>query len=417
MRSTSRRYSPRRRATAALLVVSLLALPLPSGGAAPPPGGGGEEGAILLRYSAPGTEGREGADGVRDAILSSVPVRWIPRPAPEPPEAAPTRVHPDPSPSDLSSLSERIAAAAERMERAEGAEAEEILAAAEGEARRCHAGAPLLPYLADLYLRRGILALWRGDEDGAKRRFAAARTLMPDFRPDPVLFSPPVREGWERAAALAPLPAVLVVDSVPRGASVRVDGKEAGTTPARLSVKGAAPHLLVLSLPGHRSVRIEGSWLPGDEPSLAPSLPVDALAAVGELLPAEGEAPPAALEPLLEGIAAEGGGARVLVAAFAPAPGEGARARLLSWRRGEPLRDLGFTRPAAGRRDGEEAGREAARLLAGAGWPAPREPREKAWYHRWWFLGAVGAVLAGAVVALAGGGGGGGSGSAVRVDF
>ena len=62
--------------------------------------------------------------------------------------------------------------------------------------------------------------------------------------------------GWVGSRMLSPPPhGVLFVDSVPRGAVVRLEHRERGTTPLVLPVEGERAYLLEVEAPGHQPVR------------------------------------------------------------------------------------------------------------------------------------------------------------------
>ncbi len=412
MRSTS----SARRALAALLCVLLAA------GAGCPAAAAGEPPvrALLLTFHAPDVP-EETARSRMEAISSRLPaalrVTWAAVPAQaDPGGAAPDR--PDADGASIERIAARLAEAVQRMERMETREAEALLDASEREARAFRPGEALRPYLAEIFLRRGLLRLWEGNRAGAEEMFARVRALRPDFAPDPALFSPSFRESWSRAAQRPPAGAEILVESLPPGADVFVDGTRRGATPARVRVPVLARVVIRLARPGYLPVERAGHWLPGDSEMLAVTLTRDRLSRLSELLAESGGGKEAG--ELLDGMAAAAGAERVGVFVLS-GRGAGARVRVLSLARGErePAAAGEFAWQEGG--DGADAAAAAAAgLLKTAGWPAVSgDSRRKApWYHSWWFWALVGAAVAGAIAGAGGGGGSsGGSTGAIGVNF
>ncbi len=410
MRSTS----SARRAIAALLCVLLAA-----GAGAPAAAGEPASPALILTFHAPDVP-EEAARARMEAIARRLPaalrVRWVPVPAQADPAAAQAEP-PDADGASLERIGARLAEAARRMERMETREAETLLDASEREGRAFRPGPALQPYLAEIFLRRGLLRLWEGNRAGAEEMFGRARALRPDFAPDPALFSPSFRDAWLRAAARTPAGGEILVQSLPPGADVLVDGAKAGTTPARVRVPALARVVVRLARPGYLPAERAGYWLPGDSEMLDVTLTRDRTSRLSELLADSGGGKEAGV--LLGEMASLAGAERVGVFVLA-GRGPEARVRVLSLARGEdePRAAGEFAWPEDG--DAADAAASAAGLLKTAGWPAvSEESRRKApWYHSWWFWALLGAAAVG-IVAGAGGGGGNSAGStgAIGVNF
>lgn len=75
-----------------------------------------------------------------------------------------------------------------------------------------------------------------------------------------------------KAVELTPLPPVLVVESVPPGAAVAVDGEEVGTTPLRTDGLKPGGHEVRLTLEGYRDVRRKVELRQAEERKLAETL-------------------------------------------------------------------------------------------------------------------------------------------------
>ncbi|MGE5190638.1 MAG: PEGA domain-containing protein [Gemmatimonadota bacterium] len=410
MRFTS---SARRRIAAVLCVL------LPGAASCPP--ALAEESrspALLLAFHAgdiPAEVARARTEVISRRLLAELRIAWRPVPA----QAGPSGTRREPPEADGASI-ERISSllrdAARRMERMETREAETLLDAAEREARSFRPSESLRPYLAEIFLRRGVLFVWAGDRGSAEAMFGRVRALRPDFAPDPALYSPSVREAWARAAKRPPAGAEILVQSIPPGADIVVDGTPAGTTPARVRVPVLSPAAVRVTRPGYLPLELSGHWLPGDSEMFDVTLTRDRLSRLEELVAASGGGTEAGA--LLNGMAAAAGAERVAILVMTGS-GPGARIRVLSLKRGdeEALAAGEFGWPE----DGEDAepAASAATMLRKAGWPDAGEARRAApWYHKWWFWAALGAAIAGAAAGAGGGGGGsGGSTGAIGVNF
>lgn len=344
-------------------------------------------------------------------LQSDLNVRWVSPPiAPAPQD--PKGIFPEADDASLERISATLAEAVRRMDRMDTREAEALLSKAEGEARRFRMGEGTRPLFAEIFLRRGLLGLWDGNTAGAEEMFARSRAMRPAFSPDPALFSPAFRESWSRAGLRTAPETELLVQSIPPGALISVDGKPRGTTPGRIRVISASPLRIRLSLAGYHDAERTGQWLPGDSESLEWVLGRDRVATLGELLAHSPDGKGSG--KMLSELAANAGASRVGLLVMEGRSGK-TFARILSARRGEadPI-FLGEFEWPSGTGGAEEAVRSIARMLREAGWPAmsagPRSPGAS-WYDNLWILVLLGAVAAGVAVGLSGGGGGSGGSS------
>ena len=238
MRSTS----SRRRTVALLLCGTLLwrSAPVVAGAEAGP----STEPALLLKYAAPDLpdrSAREVLDPIPAIVAQELRIRWLPVPI-EPSGKAPSAGEmPVPDDATLRRIAGMVSRASGQMERVESASASLLLEEAEKECRSYRFTEATRPFLAEIFLRRGILRLWEGKASDAEALFSRVRALRPGFTPDPALFPPQVLSAWE-ATGHRPVPeAELLVESLPSGAQIFVDGERRGTTPARVRTKNIAP--------------------------------------------------------------------------------------------------------------------------------------------------------------------------------
>lgn len=365
---------------------------------------------VLLKLSAPEVsldEARERLDALPGLLAERLRVRWVAHG----PAAAPVggEAFPEADAGALDEISRTVAAASRLMEGMETAEASERLAHAEQLARRYRLGDATRVQLAEIFFRRGILFLWEGEEGRSRELFVRSRTLRPEFLPDPALYSPAVRAAWSRAASRPAPAAELLVQSLPAGAHIEVDGVTAGTTPRRVQVPFGGPVRVRLALDGYRSEERVGQWLPGDSGLLEVTLARDPASDLPDVLPGEPEG--TATARILGEIAERSGAARVAVLVLG---GHGGRRalRVVSMKRGDRAASLlGETPWAEGEDSAEEVADRASRMLAAAGWPVRTEDAPAPWYRKWWVWTLLGAAVAGAAAGLSGGGGGGGSAS------
>jgi len=357
-------------------------------------------------------------EGMSRLLVADLRVAWVPLP-PQGSHSGKTDELPDADGASLERISARLADAARRMERMETREAGLLLDETEREARSFRPGESLRPYLAEIFLRRGLLLLWTGNRAGAEEMFGRVRVLRPGFAPDPALFSPSFRESWSRAAARPPAGAEILVQSIPSGADIFVDGTRAGSTPGRIRVPVLSPVVIRLTHSGYLPVEQFGYWLPGDSEMRDVTLTRDRLSRLEELLASSGGGKETGA--LLNEMASSAGAERVGVFLLT-GNGPMARVRVFSLKQGddEPAAAGEFEWPEG--EDGTKAAAaNAASLLKSAGWPALSGDSRSAppWYHKWWIWALLGAAVAGAAAAGAGGSGGssGGSSGAIGVNF
>ena len=417
MRSTSSRRS----AIALLLCGTLLWQSAPTvAGAEDPPS---VEPALLLKYAAPDLpdrSAREALDPIPAIVARELRIRWLPVPMEPSSKTATTADFPVPDDAALRRIAGKVSRASEQMERVESASAQRILEDAEKECRSYRFTEATRPFLAEIFLRRGILRLWDGRTSDAEALFSRVRALRPGFTPDPALFSPQVRSAWE-ATGHGPLPeAELLVESLPSGAQIFVDGERRGITPARVRTNIIAPVRIRVSHPGYRDAETTGQWLPGDTEILRFSLPGDRVARLGELLAGADRGKGGGAGPLVEELSVAVGTPRIAILMLEKkGSGEGLRVRLYVGR--PPGLDpalLGETSIPEGKGGAEISGKWVADTLAANGWPRAETP-VRPWYKSPWFWG-VSLVLGVAVAFMAGGGGSGGGGSSggtVAVNF
>lgn len=381
------------------------------------------ESALLLKYVAPDIPeeaSRKVLEPLPGKVARDVRVRWVPAPAEAPPAGDADAAYPIPGDEVLRRISGKISLAAADMERVENKAAGRLLSEAEKEARSCRFTETTRPFLAEIFLREGILKLRAGDVSAAEGLFSRSRALRPGFTPDPALFPPQVLATWQNAAR-RPLPeAELLVQSLPSGASIEVDGAFKGKTPSRVRPGKMGPVRIRVSHKGYKDAEAIGQWLPGDAETLDFPLSGDRVARLGELLSDASGKRGKGAGPLIDEFAAAAGVERVAVVTLEKdGSGEGYLARAYS--RGIPGGDpvfLGGQPLLPGDGDSETAAGWVAGKLIENGWPPERkDPEAKPWYKKWWVWGIV-AVGAGIAVALAGGGGSGSSGdSSIAVDF
>ena len=417
MRSTSSRRS----AVALLLCGTLLWRSAPTVVAAE--AGASTEPALLLKYAAPDLpdrSARQVLDPIPAIVAKELRIRWLP--VPQEPSGEDTSIAEIPVPDDaaLRRIAGKVSRASEQMDKVESAAAERLLEEAEKECRSYRFTEATRPFLAEIFLRRGILRLWEGKASDAEVLLSRVRALRPGFTPDPALFPPQVLSVWE-AIRHRPVPeAELLVESLPSGAEIFVDGERRGVTPARVRTKNIAPVRIRVSHPGYRDAETTGQWLPGDTEILRFSLPGDRVARLGELLAGGAQGKGGGAGPLVEELSAAAGTSRVAILMLEKeALGEGLRARLYAGRPAslDPAL-LGETSFPEGKRGAEISGKWVADTLAADGWPRAERP-ERPWYYSPWFWGIL--LSVGVAAALGAGGGGSGSGGSsggtVAVNF
>ena len=408
------RFTSSRRSAVALLLCGTLLWPsAPT--AAGAEAGGATEPALLLKYAAPDLpdrSAREVLDPIPAIVAKELRIRWLPVPMEPSGKASPAGELPVPDDAALRRIAGNVSRASEKMERVESAAAERLLEEAERECRSYRFTEATRPFLAEIFLRRGILRLWEGKASDAETLFSRARALRPGFTPDPALFPPQVLSAWE-AIRHRPVPeAELLVESLPSGAQIFFDGERRGVTPARVRTKTIAPIRIRVSHPGYRDAGVTGQWLPGDSEILRFSLPGDRVARLGELLAGGARGKGGGAGPLVEELSAAAGTPRVAILMLEKdSSGEGLRARLYAGRPAslDPAL-LGETSIHAGKGGAEIPGKWVADALAADGWPRA-ERSERPWYNSPWFWGILLCVGVAAVLGAGGGGGGSGGGS------
>ena len=300
-----------------------------------------------------------------------------------------------------------VSRASEQMERVESASASLLLEEAETECRSYRFTEATRPFLAEIFLRRGILRLWEGKVSDAEALFSRVRALRPGFTPDPALFPPQVLSVWE-AIRHRPLPeAELLVESLPSGAEIFVDGERQGSNPCPRSdekYRADPDPRLPSRIQGCRNVRSMASRRHRDR-AFFPSR--RRVARLGELLAGGAQGKGGGAGPLVGELSAAAGTSRVAILMLEKgAGGEGLRARLYA---GRPASQdpalLGETSFPEGKRGAEISGKWIADALAADGWPRADRP-ERSWYGSPWFWGILLSVGVAVVVGAGGGGGG-----------
>lgn len=419
MRSTSRK----RKFLSVFLSVILLRS---AGGGSPASAESPPESCLLLKVSAatiPAGEAKTRLDAMQTLLEQGLHVRWVtPKPVDDvAPEAA--EIFPVAAGEALGAIARSLEEAIRHMDRMETESAAADLADAEKRARSFRFGETTRPYLAEVFLRRGILSLWEGDPGKAEEMLARSRALRPEFSPDPAMFSPPLRDAWKRAGTRTPPQAELLVTSLPPGARIYLDDREAGSTPGRIRVSRPGPvRIRVVAegfLPGERV----GQWLPGDSDSLEFPLVPDRNAVLAEILSSSPDGKEAG--PILSRMIVDTGATRAALLLLEESEG-GQAVRILSQERSQDVPVVLGTVPWTDAEKG--ASRVAASTLAmmqKAGWP-PRSEKDVAlspWYHSWWFWTLLGVAAVGVAAGIGGGGGGGSSGNSgsssgtIGVDF
>ena len=401
--------------------MTLLWRSAPTVGAAEP--GTSTEPALLLKYAAPDLPdraARQVLDPIPAIVAKELRIRWLPVPLEASGIDPSSGELPVPDDAALRRIAGMVSRASEQMDKVESAAAERLLEEAEKECRSYRFTEATRPFLAEIFLRRGILRLWERKTSDAEALFSRVRALRPGFTPDPALFPPQVLSVWE-AIRHRPVPeAELLVESLPSGAEIFVDGERRGVTPARVRTKNIAPVRIRVSHPGYRDAETTGQWLPGDTEILRFSLPGDRVARLGELLAGGAQGKGGGAGPLVEELSAAAGTSRVAILMLEKeARGEGLRARLYAGRPAslDPAL-LGETSFPEGKRGAEISGKWVADTLAADGWPRVERP-DRSWYNSPWFWGILLSLGVAAVLGAGGGGGGSGgsSGGAVAVNF
>ena len=408
MRSTSSRRS----AVALLLCGTLLWRSTPPAVASEAVGA--PEPALLLKYAAPDLPDRSARrvlDPIPAIVAKELRIRWLPVPQ-EPSGNDPSGGEiPVPDDAALRRIAGMLYRASERMDKVESAAADRILGEAEKECRSYRFTEATRPFLAEIFLRQGILRLWEGKTSDAESLLSRVRALRPEFSPDPALFPPQVLATWETMRQRPVPDAELLVESLPSGAGIFVDGERRGATPARIRTNNIVPVRIRVSHPGYRDAEMTGQWLPGDTEIVRFSLPGDRVARLGELLAGAAQGNGGGAGPLVEELTAAAGTSRVAILLLErESRGEGLRARLYAGKPGglDPAL-LGQTSFPEGEREAENFAKWVADTLAVDGWPRAERPA-RPWYANPWFWGILLSLGVAAALGSGGGGGGGGSG-------
>lgn len=371
---------------------------------------------LLLRVASPGVSvqaAREAMAPISGFLEEHLGIRWV-VPAPHATNAGKSdeeEPFPEPDSSVLSEISRTLEEVGRRMEEMETAEAARLLEEAEIRSRKARFGEVMRPYLAEIFFRQGILFLWNGEEDRCLERFARSRALRPEFVPEPALYSPAVRDAWERSKERPAGPAELLVQSIPPGAGIFLGDRKVGITPGRVPGSLEGPVRIRVELDGYIPEEKITQWLPGDSGMVEFTLERDPdsgwLAKVAE--DPEGSA----TGRVLTEMANRSRAARVAVLVYDLPQGKRPILRVISLTSGDPT----ATSPGTvvwpeGERTAEQVAEQTAKILAKAGWPVKTAARKRRrpWYHTWWFWTVMVSVAAG-IAAAGAGGGGGGSGS------
>lgn len=398
----------------AVLLSTVLAV---SGGMVPCARAEGEpEPCLLLKVSSrriPVQVAREAMAPLPGLLEEHLGIRWV-IPDTGAMEAGKTEgqePYPEPDSVALGKISRRIEEANRRMEEMETVDAARLLDEAEAQSRKLRFGEVIRPYLAEIFFRQGVLSLWIGEEDRCLERFARSRTLRPDFSPEPALYSPSVREVWERSRERPAGPAELLVQSLPPGGGIFLEGRNVGVTPGRVQVPREGPIRVRVELEGYHAGEKITQWLPGDSGMVEFTLERGSDSGVLAMLADDPEG--AQTGRALAEMASRAGAARVAVLVYDMPRGENPVLRVISLNPGNPTAELlGAVGWPEGERAAEQVAEGTARILAKAGWPAKTAVRKRGrpWYHTWWFWTVMVTVAAG-IAAAGAGGGGGGSGS------
>jgi len=384
------------------------------------------EPALLLKYAVPEipeTHSREILDKIPERIVREVRVRWVAVPVETTPVADVNAIYPVPDDATLRSISGKISSASRHMEKVENRQAAKLLFEAEKEARSCRFSEAIRPFLTEIFLRQGILKLWEKDVSSAESLFSRSRALRPGFVPDPALFPPQVLAVWGGISGRSLPEAELLVQSLPSGAVVSVDGVSKGRTPARINPGKMGPVYIRVSHPGYRDEEIVGQWLPGDTETLDFNMSGDRVARLGDLLSERGEKQGRGAGPLIDEVAMAAG-VQLVVIVTLEKDGSGGGYIAKAYSRGNtlgsPVLFLGEKRVSDDARNLQATGKWLAGKLLENGWPAEKKDSEsEPWYKSWWVWGGVAAVIIGIAAAIAAGGGGSGGSkdSAVAVNF
>lgn len=415
------RFTLRKRKSIALVLSVIL---LQSTGGIPPAlAVSPPEPCILLKLSVasiPPKEAKNRLDTLQILLENGLHVRWVsPKPVDdlvqETPDAFPVADE-----EALEAIAKQLEEAIRHMDRMETEAAAAVLSDTEKRARSFRFGENMRSYLAEIFLRRGMLFLWAGESGNAEEMLARSRALRPEFSPDPAMFSPTFLDSWMRAGARLPLQAELLVTSLPPASKIYLDGAEAGTTPGKIRVTRQGPVRIRVVTEGYLPDERTGQWLPGDFDSLEFFLVPDRTSVLEEILSSSPDGKEAG--PILSRMIVETGAVRAALLLLEEGTA-GPALRILSQEREQnmPIM-LGTVEWRGGDAGTGQVAASTVEMMKKAGWPS-RDKKDVAlspWYHKWWFWTMVGAVAVGVAAGLAGSNGGGDSGSSsgtIGVDF
>ena len=378
---------------------------------------------ILLKLSAvsmPADKVKSGMDELERMLEEDLRIRWV---TPVPAEEAGKETEESFPVADgkaLEAISSALGDAIRHMDRMETKEAAAKLSEAETIARSFRFGDTTRPYLAEVFLRRGILYLWEGEPGEAEKMLARSRILRPEFHPDPAMFSPLFLEAWKRSGERPPPQAELLVTSLPPGARIYRNGEEVGTTPGRVRISEPGTVRIRVLAEGYLESGWAGQMIPGDTDALEFPLTRDRNAALAEIVSSSPDGKEAG--PLLSRMILETGATRAALLLLGQEE-EGPVLSVISLAQGEEVPVFLGTVPWPEDGEGyERAAASTAGMLKSAGWPAQTgaDTAKAPWYHKWWFWTLVGVAVIGAAVGIGGSGGGGDSGSStgsIEVNF
>src|SRR5659263_456850 len=156
------RSMPSRRSAVALLLCGTLLWRSPPMVTAAETGGSTEP-ALLLKYAAPDLpdrSARQALDPIPAIVAKELRIRWLPVPVDPSGKDPSTGEIPVPDDAALRRIAAMVSRASERMDKVEGAAASLLLEEAEKECRSYRFTEATRPFLAEIFLRRGILRLW-----------------------------------------------------------------------------------------------------------------------------------------------------------------------------------------------------------------------------------------------------------------
>jgi hypothetical protein len=367
---------------------------------------------ILLKVSASSIppDVAKGKLGAMETLLEEgLLVRFLPLTSTGDGESQAGEPFPAADDQSLEKIAESLGSAIRHMERMDTKAATERLSEAENIARSFRFGETTRPYLAEIFLRRGLLSLWEGEAGIAEEMLARSRVLRPGFIPDPAMFSPLFLEAWMRSGERPPPRAEILVNSLPPGAKIYLDGEEAGMTPGRVPVSRSGPVTIRVLAEGYLPGERTGQWLPGDSEAMDFPLARDPNAALLDILSSSPDGKEAG--PLLSRMILETGARRAALLLLEEGD-KGMVLRVSSLAQGEDAPVvLGMVEWQGGDEGIAQVVESTVKMLIGAGWPARSDTDTEGspWYRKWWVWTLLGVAAAGVAVGLGGSGGGGSS--------